>query len=37
MSGFTVRQITGQDIFARYDPPFQIWLLKRSEVLFPVE
>ena len=30
-------QITGQDIFAKYDPPFQIWFLKRNEVLFPVE
>jgi len=30
-------QITGPDIFARYDPPFQIWFLKRNEVLFPVE
>ena len=30
-------QVTGEDIFARYDPPFQIWFLKRNEVLFPVE
>ncbi|MHC4371405.1 MAG: SOUL family heme-binding protein, partial [Planctomycetota bacterium] len=30
-------RITGEDIFARYDPPFQIWFLKRNEVLFPVE
>ena len=30
-------QITGEDIFAKYDPPFQIWFLKRNEVLFPVE
>ena len=30
-------QITGQDIFARYDPPFQIWFLRRNEVLFPVQ
>ena len=30
-------RITGQDIFARYDPPFQIWFLKRNEVLFPIE
>lgn len=29
--------ITGEDIFARYDPPFQIWFLRRNEVLFPVE
>jgi len=30
-------RITGQDIFARYDPPFQIWFLRRNEVLFPVD
>ncbi|UCD59272.1 MAG: heme-binding protein [Candidatus Hydrogenedentota bacterium] len=30
-------QIIGKDIFARYDPPFQIWFLRRNEVLFPVE
>jgi len=30
-------QITGEDIFARYDPPFQIWFLRRNEVLFPVQ
>lgn len=30
-------QITGEDVFARYDPPFQIWFLKRNEVLFPVQ
>jgi effector-binding domain-containing protein len=30
-------RITGEDIFARYDPPFQIWFLRRNEVLFPVE
>lgn len=30
-------RITGEDIFARYDPPFQLWFLKRNEVLFPVE
>ena len=29
--------ITGEDTFARYDPPFQIWFLRRNEVLFPVE
>jgi len=30
-------RIIGQDIFARYDPPFQIWFLRRNEVLFEVE
>jgi effector-binding domain-containing protein len=30
-------RITGEDIFARYDPPFQIWFLRRNEVLFPVD
>lgn len=30
-------QITGEAIFARYDPPFQIWFLRRNEVLFPVQ
>jgi effector-binding domain-containing protein len=30
-------QISGEDIFARYDPPFQIWFLRRNEVLFSVE
>jgi effector-binding domain-containing protein len=30
-------RITGEGIFARYDPPFQVWFLRRNEVLFPVE
>ena len=30
-------RIIGEDIFARYDPPFQLWFLKRNEVLFPVD
>ncbi len=29
--------ITGADVFARYDPPFQLWFFRRNEVLFPVE
>ena len=28
---------TGVDIFARYDPPFQLWFLRRNEVWIPVE
>ena len=28
---------TGADIFARYDPPFQLWFLRRNEVWIPVE
>lgn len=30
-------EITGDAIFARYDPPFQLWFLRRNEVLIPVE
>ena len=30
-------KIIGEDIFARYDPPFQLWFVRRNEVLFPVE
>lgn len=29
--------ITGSATFARYDPPFQPWFLRRNEVLIPVE
>ena len=28
---------TGEPIFARYDPPFQVWFLRRNEVLIAVE
>jgi hypothetical protein len=27
----------GEPIFARYDPPFMPWFLRRNEVLIPVE
>jgi effector-binding domain-containing protein len=30
-------RIIGQDIFARYDPPFQPFFLKHNEVLYEVE
>ncbi|MHC4133055.1 MAG: SOUL family heme-binding protein [Planctomycetota bacterium] len=30
-------KITGDAIFARYDPPFQLSFLRRNEVLIPVE
>ena len=29
--------IAGPAVFARYDPPFQLWFLRRNEVLIPVE
>jgi len=27
----------GAQVFARYDPPFQLWFLRRNEVLIPIE
>jgi len=30
-------KITDEDVFARYDPPFQLWFLRRNEVLWLVE
>ncbi len=27
----------GEPIWARYDPPFQVWLLRRNEVIIPVQ
>jgi len=30
-------EAAGPAIFARYDPPFQLWFLRRNEVLIPVE
>jgi len=40
LEGFIRRKglkINGEEIFARYDPPFQLWFIRRNEVLFPVE
>ena len=28
---------SGQPVWARYDPPFQLWLLRRNEVVIPVK
>jgi hypothetical protein len=30
-------QPKGDAIWARYDPPFQLWFLRRNEVLIPIE
>jgi hypothetical protein len=29
--------IAGAPVWARYDPPFMPWFLRRNEVLIPVE
>jgi len=30
-------KITGEPVWARYDPPFQLWFLRRNEILIPVQ
>ena len=30
-------RVTGEPVWARYDPPFMPWFLRRNEVLIPVE
>jgi hypothetical protein len=30
-------KVLGEAVFARYDPPFQLFFLRRNEVLIPVE
>lgn len=30
-------QIVGEPVWARYDPPFQLWFLRRNEILIPIQ
>lgn len=30
-------KVTGDPVWARYDPPFMPWFLRRNEVMFPIE
>jgi hypothetical protein len=30
-------KMAGEPVFARYNPPFMPWFLRRNEVLIPVE
>lgn len=29
-------QVLGEPVWARYDPPFQLWFLRRNEILIPI-
>lgn len=29
-------EVTGEPIWARYNPPFQLWFLRRNEILIPI-
>jgi hypothetical protein len=30
-------RVSGEPVFARYNPPFTLWFLRRNEILIPVE
>jgi hypothetical protein len=30
-------QATGEPVWARYDPPFKPWFMRRNEILIPVQ